>query len=46
VAEHAGSTEDEPPEERAFGYARTIASSDGVFAIALTLLVLNISVPA
>src|SRR2546430_1764713 len=33
------------PEERAFDYARTVALSDGVFAIALTLLVLNITVP-
>ncbi len=37
---------DEPPEERGFDYARTVALSDGVFAIALTLLVLNISFPA
>ncbi len=36
---------DEPAEERAFDYARTVALSDGVFAIALTLLVLNITVP-
>jgi uncharacterized membrane protein len=36
---------DEPPEERGFDYARTVALSDGVFAIALTLLVLNISFP-
>lgn len=35
----------EPPEERAFDYARTVALSDGVFAIALTLLVLNITLP-
>lgn len=35
----------EAPEERAFDYARTVALSDGVFAIALTLLVLSISVP-
>lgn len=39
------SGDDEPLEERAFDYARTIALSDGVFAIALTLLVLNITVP-
>jgi uncharacterized membrane protein len=39
------STDDEPPEERAFDYARTVALSDGVFAIGLTLLVLNITVP-
>jgi uncharacterized membrane protein len=37
---------DEPPEERAFDYARTVALSDGVFAIGLTLLVLNITLPA
>ena len=36
----------EQPEELAFDYARTVALSDGVFAIALTLLVLSISVPA
>ncbi len=36
---------DEPPEERGFDYARTVALSDGVFAIALTLLVLGISFP-
>jgi uncharacterized membrane protein len=39
-------TDDEPPEERAFDYARTVALSDGVFAIGLTLLVLNITVPS
>ena len=37
---------EELPEERGFDYARTVALSDGVFAIALTLLVLNISFPA
>lgn len=37
--------EDESPEERAFDYARTVALSDGVFSIALTLLVLNIGLP-
>jgi uncharacterized membrane protein len=36
---------DENPEERRFDYDRTVALSDGVFAIALTLLVLNIGVP-
>jgi uncharacterized membrane protein len=35
----------EPPKERGFDYARTVALSDGVFAIALTLLVLGISFP-
>ncbi len=38
-------TDNESPEERAFDYARTVALSDGVFSIALTLLVLNISLP-
>jgi uncharacterized membrane protein len=37
---------EEEPQELAFDYARTVALSDGVFAIALTLLVLSISVPA
>jgi TMEM175 potassium channel family protein len=37
--------DDESLEERAFDYARTVALSDGVFSIALTLLVLNISLP-
>src|SRR5436305_14658868 len=47
VSEDSRSPEDEePPEERAFDYARTVALSDGVFAIALTLLVLNITLPA
>jgi uncharacterized membrane protein len=45
VAEDVGFAENETPEERAFDYARTVALSDGVFAIALTLLVLNITVP-
>jgi len=35
----------EEVEELEFDYARTVALSDGVFAIALTLLVLTISVP-
>ncbi len=35
----------EEPEERRFDYDRTVAISDGVFAIALTLLVLNIGTP-
>jgi uncharacterized membrane protein len=37
--------ENETLEERAFDYARTVSLSDGVFAIALTLLVLNIGLP-
>jgi len=32
--------------DREFDYDRTVALSDGVFAIALTLLVLNIEIPA
>jgi uncharacterized membrane protein len=36
----------EPPAERRFDYDRTVALSDGVFAIALTLLVLNIGAPS
>jgi uncharacterized membrane protein len=36
---------EESPEERGFDYDRTVALSDGVFAIALTLLVLGISFP-
>jgi uncharacterized membrane protein len=35
----------ETPSERAFDYARTVALSDGVFAIALTLLVFTITFP-
>ena len=35
----------ESPSERAFDYDRTVALSDGVFSIALTLLVLTISFP-
>jgi TMEM175 potassium channel family protein len=45
MTDDAGLVEDELPEERGFDYARTVALSDGVFAIALTLLVLNISFP-
>lgn len=45
MADDVGFGEKETLEERAFDYARTVALSDGVFAIALTLLVLNISVP-
>src|SRR5205807_8455963 len=46
VAEDLGFAQDETLEERAFDYSRTVALSDGVFAIALTLLVLNITVPS
>jgi uncharacterized membrane protein len=45
VAEQPIAT-DEPPEERGFDYDRTVALSDGVFAISLTLLVLTIGVPS
>ncbi len=45
MAEDLGFDRDETLEERAFDYARTVALSDGIFAIALTLLVLNITVP-
>ncbi len=46
VPTESGSSEPiEAPDERTFDYARTVALSDGVFAIALTLLVLNIGVP-
>jgi TMEM175 potassium channel family protein len=39
------SQDEEPAEERAFDYARTVSLSDCVFSIAMTLLVLNITVP-
>lgn len=45
MAEDAIFSEEETPEQRDFDYDRTVALSDGVFAIALTLLVLNVSVP-
>ena len=45
MAEDLGFDQEETLEEQAFDYARTVALSDGVFAIALTLLVLNIGVP-
>jgi uncharacterized membrane protein len=38
-------SKDETAEARAFDYARTVALSDGVFAIAMTLLVLNLTIP-
>jgi uncharacterized membrane protein len=41
----AESPEPEPESEAEFDYDRTVALSDGVFAIALTLLVLTIAVP-
>jgi TMEM175 potassium channel family protein len=45
MADDLGFAEDETLEERAFDYSRTVALSDGVFAIAMTLLVLQITVP-
>ena len=36
----------ETPTEREFDYDRTVALSDGVFAIALTLLILNVDEPS
>jgi uncharacterized membrane protein len=45
LAEDLGFDQEETVQEQAFDYARTVALSDGIFAIALTLLVLNITVP-
>ncbi len=45
VPDDASFSAAESPQERAFDYSRTVALSDGVFSIALTLLVLNIGVP-
>jgi len=45
VADEESFSTNESASERAFDYDRTVALSDGVFAIALTLLVLNIAVP-
>jgi uncharacterized membrane protein len=45
VADEATFTDEESADERAFDYDRTVALSDGVFAIALTLLVLSLTVP-
>jgi uncharacterized membrane protein len=39
-------TNGESTSERAFDYDRTVALSDGVFAIALTLLVLSLTIPS
>jgi uncharacterized membrane protein len=46
VADEPGFADDESVEERAFDYARTVALSDGVFSIAMTLLVLNVATPS
>ena len=45
MASEMSSEDEEPPEERAFDYSRTVSLSDCVFSIAMTLLVLNITVP-
>ena len=45
MADDAAFTDEESLAERAFDYDRTVALSDGVFAIALTLLVLSLTVP-
>lgn len=45
MVDETGLLAEAPAERRAFDYARTVALSDGVFAIALTLLVLNLSIP-
>lgn len=45
MAEDATFSDQESGDERVFDYDRTVALSDGVFAIALTLLVLSITVP-
>ncbi|MGN6168367.1 MAG: TMEM175 family protein [Solirubrobacteraceae bacterium] len=46
MAEAETFNDNESAPERAFDYDRTVALSDGVFAIALTLLVLSLSVPS
>jgi uncharacterized membrane protein len=45
VADVEAFSDNESVPERAFDYDRTVALSDGVFAIALTLLVLSLTVP-
>lgn len=45
MVDDATFTDKESASERAFDYDRTVALSDGVFAIALTLLVLSLTVP-
>lgn len=45
MADDVAFADDESASERAFDYDRTVALSDGVFAIALTLLVLSITLP-
>jgi uncharacterized membrane protein len=45
VADAETFSDHESAPERAFDYDRTVALSDGVFAIALTLLVLSLTVP-
>ena len=46
MADEESFSTNESASERAFDYDRTVALSDGVFAIALTLLVLSLTIPS